>query len=80
MAIVSALLFGAVLGWVNSLLVRSNTNERIMIDILVGALGAVILAEVTGADALFDSLVAAFAGAVLACAVLFAARRSWRVR
>ena len=74
MAIVLSLLLGALLGWVNSVLVRSDTNERILIDILVGALGAVVAALALGNDSLFDSLVAAYLGAFVALGLLFVVR------
>jgi hypothetical protein len=38
---------------------RTGTNERIVIDMLVGALGAVAMALASGTSS-FDSLVAAF--------------------
>ena len=74
MAVVLSLLFGAFLGWVYSVLVRTNTNERIIIDILVGGLGAVAVALALGNNSFFDSLVAAFLGAFVALAVLFVIR------
>ena len=69
-----SLLFGAVLGWVYSVLARTDTNERIVIDVLVGALGAVAAALALGNNSVFDSVVAASLGAFAALAVLFVAR------
>ena len=74
LAVVLSLLFGAFLGWVYSVLVRTNTNERIIIDILVGGLGAFAVALALGNSSFFDSLVAAFLGAFVALAVLFVIR------
>lgn len=59
----------------NSLIVRSDTNERIIIDILVGVLGAVSMALALGNDSVFDSLVAAFLGAFVALGILYLVRR-----
>jgi uncharacterized membrane protein YeaQ/YmgE (transglycosylase-associated protein family) len=44
LAIVLSLLFGALLGWAYSVLARTDPNERIVVDLLVGALGAVAVA------------------------------------
>lgn len=74
MAIGVSLLFGALLGWVYSVLVRSGTNERIIIDILVAVLGALAVALALGNDSLFDSLLAAYLGAFVALAVLHVLR------
>lgn len=74
MAIGVSLLFGALLGWVYSVLVRSDTNERIIIDILVAVLGALAVALALGNDSLFDSLLAAYLGAFVALAVLHVLR------
>ncbi len=74
MAIAVSLLFGAFLGWVYSVLARTDTNERIIIDILAGALGAVAMALALGNNSSFDSLVAAFLGAFVALSVLHIVR------
>jgi uncharacterized membrane protein YeaQ/YmgE (transglycosylase-associated protein family) len=74
LAIVLSLLFGAFLGWLYSVLARTDTNERIISDVLIGALGAVAMALALGNNSFFDSLVAAFLGAFVALAVLFVVR------
>lgn len=74
MAIALSLLFGAFLGWVYSVLARTDTNERIIIDILVGALGAVAMALALGNNSSFDSVVAAFLGAFVALSILHLVR------
>lgn len=73
MAVIVSLLFGAFLGWIYSVLAR-DTNERIVIDILVGALGAVAMALALGNNSVFDSVVAAFLGSFVALALLYVAR------
>ena len=80
MAIALSLLLGAFLGWVYSVLARTDTNERIIIDILVGALGAVAVALALGNNSPFDSLVAAYLGAFVALGIVLFVRRSWRAR
>ena len=81
MAIALSLLLGAFLGWVYSVLARTDTNERIIIiDILVGGLGAVAMALGRGNNSSFDSLVAAYLGACIALGILFLVRRSLGAR
>lgn len=75
MAKILALLLGTFIGWVGSLVVRSDSNERIIIDMLAGALGATIMALTLGDSSTLDSVVAAFLGAFLAMAVLYLVRR-----
>jgi uncharacterized membrane protein YeaQ/YmgE (transglycosylase-associated protein family) len=74
LAVIVSLLFGAFLGWIYSVLARTDTNERIVIDILVGALGAVAMALALGNNSVFDSVVAAFLGSFVALALLYVAR------
>jgi uncharacterized membrane protein YeaQ/YmgE (transglycosylase-associated protein family) len=76
MAIVLALLLGTLIGWLASLAFRSDSNERIIVDMLVGALGATILAMSLGGSSTFDSFLAAFLGAFLALVVLYLVRGS----
>ncbi len=80
MAIAVSLLFGAFLGWLYSVLLRTDTNERIIIDVLVGALGAVAMALALGNNSLFDGLIAAYLGAFMALGILFLVRRNWGAR
>ena len=74
MAIVLALLFGAFSGWAYSVLARSDTNEAIIVDILVGALGSAAMALALGNNSSFDSFVAAFLGAFVTLSVLHLVR------
>ena len=80
MAIALSLLFGAFLGWVYSVLARTDTSERVIIDILVGALGAVAMALALGNNSAFDSLVASYLGAFMALGILFLTRRGLGAR
>ena len=75
MPVILALLLGTFIGWVGSLVARSDSNVQIIIHMLVGALGAIIMALALGDSSKFDSVVAAFLGAFLAVAVLFLVRR-----
>jgi uncharacterized membrane protein YeaQ/YmgE (transglycosylase-associated protein family) len=78
MAILWCLLFGALLGWVFSLVMRTNSNEGVMVDILVGALGGVALTMALGISTTFDNLIGAYLGATIALAILFLVRRRMR--
>lgn len=80
MPITLALLIGAFIGWVGSLAVRTDTSERIIIDILVGALGALILALSLGNNSYMDSSIAAYLGAFVGLAVLYLLRRTLPTR
>ena len=70
MFILWAMLLGALIGWVASLLTRTETSEGILIDIATGILGAIPMAALLGNDATFDSLIAGGLGALIALALL----------
>lgn len=84
MFMLSAILVGALIGWIASLVLRTDTSEGILIDIAAGALGAIPLAALLGNNSTFDSLIAGGLGATLALVVLWLVRRrldpSWRRR
>lgn len=65
-----ALLVGAFVGWVASLVMRTDTSEGILMDIAAGMLGAIPLAALLGNDAAFDSLIAGALGALIAVTAL----------
>ena len=56
------------------MLARTDTNEHIIVDILVAALGAVAMALAVGNNSSFDRLVAAFLGAFVTLSVLHCVR------
>jgi len=70
MFIFLAMLVGALIGWLASLVTRTDTSEGILIDIATGLLGAIPLAALLGNDGIFDSLIAGGLGAVLALGLL----------
>lgn len=70
MTILLAMLVGAFIGWLASLVMRTDTSEGILIDIAVGLLGAMPLAALLGNDAIFDSLLAGGLGAIIALMLL----------
>jgi uncharacterized membrane protein YeaQ/YmgE (transglycosylase-associated protein family) len=70
MAILWAAMFGAFVGWVASIVMRTDTSEGIWIEIAAGFLGALPLASLLGNDSIFDSVLAGGLGAILALAIL----------
>lgn len=78
MDLMGAVLLGAFIGWIGSLVMRSSTSERILIDIATGALGALVLAILLANSGTFDNLMAGYLGAAIAIAILHLARRTGR--
>ena len=70
MFILWAMLFGALIGWVSSVVMRTDTSEGILMDITAGALGAIPMAALLGNEATFDSIIAGGLGATIALVVL----------
>jgi len=70
MFILWAMLFGALIGWIASVFMRTDTSEGILMDIAAGALGAIPMAALLGNDATLDSILAGGLGAMIALAVL----------
>ena len=70
MFIVWAMLLGALIGWIVSLVMRTDTSEGILLDIAAGVLGAIPMAALLGNNATFDSLIAGGLGALIALALL----------
>ena len=70
MFIFYAMLFGALIGWIASVFMRTDTSDGILIDIAAGALGAIPMAALLGNDATFDSIIAGGLGAMIALVVL----------
>jgi len=65
-----AMLFGALIGWVASLLTRTDSSEGILIDVAAGILGAIPMAALLGNGSTFDSLLAGGLGAMIALLLL----------
>jgi uncharacterized membrane protein YeaQ/YmgE (transglycosylase-associated protein family) len=76
MSIVLWIIFGALVGWIASLLMRTDAEQGIFANIIVGIIGAVIggfLARMLGQDGVtgfnLTSFIVALLGAVLLIAV-----------
>ena len=65
-----ATLFGTFIGWVASVVMRTDTSEGILMDIAAGALGAIPMAALLGNEATFDSIIAGGLGAIIAVVLL----------
>ena len=78
LSIVWGVLFGALLGWIASLVMKTDTSEGILLDIAAGSLGALPLASLLGNDYTFDSVLAGGLGAVAALAILQVVRARLR--
>ena len=70
MFIFVAMVLGAMVGWVASLVMRTDTSEAILMHIAVGMLGSIPLAALLGNDAIFDCLLAGGLGAIIALVLL----------
>ena len=80
MFILWAMLFGALIGWIASVVMRTDTSEGILMDIAAGALGAIPMAALLGNQATFDSIIAGGLGAMIALAILNMVRTRIRAR
>ena len=78
MFILWAMLFGALIGWISSLVMRTDTSEGIALDIAAGLLGAIPFAALLGNNSTFDSVLAGGLGAIAATALLALVRRRLR--
>lgn len=70
MFILWAMLFGALIGWIGSLIMRTDTSEGILLDMAAGLLGAIPFAALLGNSSTFDSLLAGGIGAIIAVSLL----------
>ena len=78
MSIIWAVIFGAFIGWVASLIMRTDTSAGIWLDIAAGSLGALPLAALLGNNSTLDSLLAGGLGGLVALALLQTVRSRLR--
>lgn len=83
MNLVAWIVFGALAGWLASIIMRTNAEMGVLANIIVGIIGAIIggyLVRLLGGDGIsgfnIKSLLVAVAGAVLLLALLRALRRT----
>ena len=70
-----AMLFGALIGWIGSLIMRTDTSEGIVLDIAAGLLGSIPFAALLGNNSTLDCVLAGGLGAIGATALLTLVRR-----
>lgn len=76
------LIIGALAGWIASMIMKTNAQQGLLLDIIVGIIGAFIGGYVVsffGVDAnanLIISLITAIIGAVILLAIVKAVRRT----
>ena len=75
MGLVFGFLAGALIGWIGSLVMRTDTSQGIWADIAAGAAGGVFLPLVLDTSSTFDRLIAAALGALLALTLTHGIRR-----
>ena len=76
MSVIISLITGAVVGWIGSLVMETDTSAGILGDIGFGAFTGVIVAFVVTSGYLLDSFLAAAFAATLVLGILALARRS----
>lgn len=80
MDIVLPLLLGLLIGWLASLVMRTGTQAGILLDLVLGAAGAILLSQLLGEGSTFDNLVAAVLGALVALGIVALVRRLMPMR
>lgn len=70
MSVFLCLVIGAFVGWIGSLVMRTNTSVSILVDIACGAVAAIGLALLLATDSTFDSIVAGYLGSVIGLVLL----------
>ncbi|MEK7640647.1 MAG: GlsB/YeaQ/YmgE family stress response membrane protein [Patescibacteria group bacterium] len=81
MGIILWIIFGALVGWVASLIMKTNAQQGALLNILVGVLGAVLGGWITsilgipGTGGTISSFLVALFGACVLIAIVKAVRR-----
>ena len=83
MSIVLWIVFGAIVGWLASIIMKTNGQQNLLLDIIVGIVGAVLggwIMSMFGQESAsgfnFYSFVVALIGAVVLLAIVKAVRRA----
>ncbi|WP_157220044.1 GlsB/YeaQ/YmgE family stress response membrane protein [Flavisphingomonas formosensis] len=81
MGLLLTLVIGGVIGWLASIVMRTNAQQGIFLDIVVGIAGALLGGLLFGGSGLIDAplnltaLLTAFVGAIILLAVINLVRR-----
>jgi uncharacterized membrane protein YeaQ/YmgE (transglycosylase-associated protein family) len=73
-----AVIFGTLVGWLGSVVMRTPTSAGILIDLAAGILGAIPMAALLGNDATLDSILASCLGALVAVGLVTSVRNRLR--
>ena len=83
MSIVLWIVFGAIVGWLASVIMKTNGQQNLLLDIIVGIVGAVLggwimtmLGQESASGFNFYSFVVALLGAIVLLAIVKAVRRA----
>ena len=83
MGIILWIVFGAIVGWIASMIMKTNGQQNLLLDIVVGIVGAVLggwimtlLGQSSGGGFNLYSFLVALLGAVILLAVVKAIRRA----
>ena len=85
MGLIIVLIVGGVIGWLASIVMRTDAQQGVLLNVVVGIVGALIGGLLFGGRGLLDapfnamSLLVSFVGAVVLLAIINLARRG-RVR
>lgn len=80
-AFIAWLIVGAVAGWLASIVMKTNKQQGLLLDIVVGVIGSFIggfvfnLLNINIGGGIIGSIIVAFVGAVIFLAILRAVRR-----
>jgi uncharacterized membrane protein YeaQ/YmgE (transglycosylase-associated protein family) len=82
MGIILWIIFGGIVGWIASLIMKTDAQQGIVLNVIVGIIGAVIggwlmgsLGQSSGTGFNFYSFIVAIIGAVILIAIVKALRR-----
>lgn len=81
MGIIILIIVGGILGWLASIVMRTNGQQGILLNIVVGIVGALIAGLVAGGDTIIagnfsvTSLIVSFIGAIVLLAIVNLFRR-----
>lgn len=75
-SVLIAILTGAIIGWIGSVAMRTDSQAGILTDIAAGTFSALVAAVALAQDYLLDSFLTAAVGAMLIVGALALLRRS----
>ena len=84
MGIIMWIIFGALAGWVASKIMRTDAEQGVLANIIVGILGAIIggyiMQKITGSDSMTGFNISSLLTAILGSVILLAIVKAFRGR